>query len=247
MDVLQHAVGIVRRLDAEVAAVLFVPGGGQIGHAKIIVEQRLLQFESHEDVEVIGHFVGLGADQRGPHVVDCEIEVVERDIGERFVEGRLGKWIEVLPETAAAADQIFPHPRLRFVDAERDGFAGGETVAFFGQALVVDAVARFVQDAEEAAGEIVLVVARGEAGVVRSEAAAEGMMGDVEPAGLEIEADRFGGLRPNDFCNSMGKRRLRISVFGRRGLAAISATSGTSSSRRAARTWRTSEVRAPGS
>ena len=42
--------------------------------------------------------------------------------------------------------------------------------------------------------------------------------------------------RPNDFCSSTGKRRLRISVFGRRELAAISATSGTSSSRRAART-----------
>ena len=64
----------------------------------------------------------------------------------------------------------------------------------FGQALIVDAVARFVEDAEEAAGEFVFVVARGEAGVVGADAAAEGMMGDVEAAGLEVEADGGGGL-----------------------------------------------------
>ena len=194
VDVLQDAAGVGGRLDAEVLAVFFVPGGGEIGDAELVVEEGLLEFETHEDVEVVGDFVGFGTDERGADVVDREIEVALRHVGERFAEGGLCEGIEVLPETAAATDEVFPHARLRFVDAERDGFAGGEAVGVFGEALIVDAVARFVEDAEEAAGEFVFVVAGGEAGVVRADAAAEGMMGDVEAAGLEVEADGGGGL-----------------------------------------------------
>ena len=64
-----------------------------------------------------------------------------------------------------------------------------------GQALVVEAVAGLVQDAEERVAEVVLVVARGHAHVAGAEAGAERVDADVEPAGVEVEADRRGGLR----------------------------------------------------
>src|SRR5437867_2763300 len=67
-----------------------------------------------------------------------------------------------------------------------------------GQALFVDAVARFVQDAEEAFGEMPRVVARGQAYVAGAGGAAKGVRGDVEPAGGEIEADGRRGRLAED-------------------------------------------------
>src|SRR5688500_13054637 len=62
------------------------------------------------------------------------------------------------------------------------------------QALLVEPVARFMEDAKEGVAEVVQVVARGDPHVARPSAAAEGMIGHVEPAGGEVEADRGGGL-----------------------------------------------------
>ena len=59
-----------------------------------------------------------------------------------------------------------------------------------GQALLVDAVAGLVQDAEEAFVEVARIVARGDAAVAGADAAAERVRRDVQPAGGEVEADR---------------------------------------------------------
>ena len=55
--------------------------------------------------------------------------------------------------------------------------------------LFVNAVARFVQDAEEGLVEVARIVARGEPAIAGADAAAEGMHRGVEPAGVEVEAD----------------------------------------------------------
>lgn len=47
------------------------------------------------------------------------------------------------------------------------------------EALVVDAVPRFVQHAEEGGGEKPLVVPRGDAAIARAMAATKGMMRDI--------------------------------------------------------------------
>ena len=74
MHVLQHAAAVVRRRNAQVLPILLVPRLGQIGRLKLAVEQRPLQLEADEDVQVVRGFVGLDANQRRPHVVDGEIE-----------------------------------------------------------------------------------------------------------------------------------------------------------------------------
>ena len=96
----------------------------------------------------------------------------------------------MLPKRPAAADEVFPHPRLRLVDAERHRLAGRQAELVGPQALLVDAVPRFVHRAEQRAGEEIFVVARRESHVARAVGATERMVRDVEPARVEIETDR---------------------------------------------------------
>ena len=110
----------------------------------------------------------------------------------------------MLPERAAAADQVLPHPRLRFVNAERHGLAGRQAVAVGPQALLVDAVARFVQRAEERAGKEVLVVARREPHVARAVRRAERMGRDVEPPAVKSKPIAADACLPNCFLHGDG-------------------------------------------
>src|SRR5690349_21060489 len=87
---------------------------------------------------------------------------------------------EVFPEAAGAADEVFPHSRLAFVDAEGDIVAAGGAEMFGGQALGVHGVAGLVEGAEERIGEIVFVVTGGDAGVAGDDAAGKGVERDVQ-------------------------------------------------------------------
>jgi len=78
------------------------------------------------------------------------------------------------------------------VDAEGDGLAGGEVEVGGGEALLVEAMAGFVHDAEEGGGEVVLFVAGGEADVSGPEGGAEGVGGGVNAALFEVEAEGLG-------------------------------------------------------
>ena len=64
---------------------------------------------------------------------------------------------------------------------------------FGGQALLVEGVAGLVEDAEERLVEVVRGVARRDPAVAGAEAAAKRVGRLVEPAGVEVEADRGGG------------------------------------------------------
>ena len=92
---------------------------GRSATARSPDEQRQFQLEPQGDVQVVRRLVRLDADERRPHVVDREVERVERHVGERRWERLLQAREEVLPERPAAADLVLPQPRLRFVDAER--------------------------------------------------------------------------------------------------------------------------------
>ena len=80
------------------------------------------------------------------------------------------------------------------MDAEGDGVANRGAVEFLREVLVVESVAAFVQDPIQRAGEIALVVARGEARVFWTEPRAERMRRGVNAACLEIEAEGGGDL-----------------------------------------------------
>ena len=84
------------------------------------------------------------------------------------------------------------------------------------QALLVDAVAGFVQDAEERLAEMLRVVARCDPAVVRAKGHAEGMDRHVQPAPAEVEPDPAGGLASQRRRPSTEYRRARIEASGRR-------------------------------
>ena len=96
----------------------------------------------------------------------------------------------MFPEGPAAADLVFPEARLRFVNAQRDGAAQGKAELGGVESLVVDAVARLVEDAKEALVEFARLVAGGEPAIARTDAAAKRVSSDVEAAGAEVESDR---------------------------------------------------------
>jgi len=97
--------------------VFFVPGARQLGGAQLVVDQCLFQLKSDQDVEVVSRLVGFHTDQRRPNVVDGPIEILRRHVCQRFGESFLSVTVEALPESAAAADQVFPQARLGFMNS----------------------------------------------------------------------------------------------------------------------------------
>ena len=66
-----------------------------------------LQLKAQEDVQVVGHFVGLGADQRRLDFVDRKVENLQGyalEYGKDF----LSPLIEEPPEPQGAPHQVFP-------------------------------------------------------------------------------------------------------------------------------------------
>src|SRR5262245_7010101 len=70
------------------------------------------------------------------------------------------------------------------------------------QVLFVDAVPAFVQDAEERLVEVLRVVARGEGAITGAGARAKRVGRNVEPAGLEVEADDLRRFAPESLLFS---------------------------------------------
>jgi hypothetical protein len=68
-------------------------------------------------VKVVGDLVRVGADQRAFHLVDRAVESPQRYIPELVREGVTELGIKMLPEAAAAADDVLPKPRLALVHA----------------------------------------------------------------------------------------------------------------------------------
>lgn len=154
-------------------------------------------------MEVVGSFVGLDADGSIGGAVDGGEELVEGDFSQ-MREEFLGARIPLFPEGARAANVVFPEAGLGFVDAEGDGLAGGEMEVGGGEALLVEAVAGFVHDAEEGGGEVVVFVAGGEADVGGAEGSTEGVLGGIDTALGEFEAKGFGDFAVEGFLGPDG-------------------------------------------
>ena len=80
------------------------------------------------------------------------------------------------------------------MDAQTARFPGRLAPFLMIQALVVQAVSGFMEDAVQGRAEVVFVVAGGESGVERSQSGAEWMGGGIDAAGGEIESDGGGDL-----------------------------------------------------
>ena len=56
--------GVVRHVDAEVVLHPRVPRLGQVVERQSARDELLLELEAQDDVQVVGHLVGLDADER---------------------------------------------------------------------------------------------------------------------------------------------------------------------------------------
>ncbi len=98
------------------------------------------------------------------------------------------------PERVAAAHEVLPQTRLRFMDPQRGVGAGRQAVLLRPQALFVDRVPGLVEDPEKGRREELCVIASGDAAVVRPHASAEWMMSNIEASAAEIKPNLLCGL-----------------------------------------------------
>ncbi len=218
MDILQHAVLGLGRDHAQVGPVALVPGLGQIAHGQTAFEHGQLEVEADHDVEVVGHLVGVGADERALDLVDRPVELLEGHRAELLGEGCLEQRVVVPPEGARAADQVLPQARLALVDAR--GGAAGQDGAVVGRvdALLVHGVPRLVQGAEEALGQVVLVEAGGDAHIAAREPDREGVGGLVLAPPAEVVAEVAGDLLAEGLLLSLGEVAAQAAIVGGRPL-----------------------------
>ena len=179
-------------------------------NGEISLQEFCFQFKAQEDVEVIGDFIGLDADEGAFHRVRSPpalLVVVASEVGKSLDEvGPPG-----FPEGAGAADTVFPKAGLGFVNTEGGGLAQGGTDLRFGETLIVETVAGLVEDPVEGDHEVGFVVTGGHAGIARTKARAEGVGAGVEPAGSRIESD-FGQEGLEEFP-LVGARVVTAKVF----------------------------------
>src|SRR5829696_5598901 len=180
MHVLEHADGIVRRLDAEVLLHPLVPDLRQVSEIEGAGQELLLELEAEDDVEVVGRLVRLDPDQRRLDPVDRAVPVVDRRAADRCRERRLQLREEVPPEREAAADHVLPHPALRLMEAERGAMRERRPLQLAGDAVLVEAVSRFVHRPEEPV-EVVLEVTGRQPDVRDRDRRGERMDSGVEP------------------------------------------------------------------
>ena len=189
MDVLQHAVGVAFGDDAEQRPRFLPPGIGQVVHLQVAVDHAALQREAQQDVQVVGHLVGLDADERRLHGVDRAVEPIQVHVGQSR-ETRLKLRVEVLPERPPAADQVLPEPRLGLADAERGAGAQRAGGQFRRDAQPVQAVAALVDGPEHARAQQIGVEARGEPAVGGTQRGGKRVGGHVQATRAGRESQR---------------------------------------------------------
>lgn len=190
VDVLQAAVGVLGDLQAEGFLKLLVPIRRHVGHGELALDQFHLDLKAQDDMQIIGDLVRLDPDEGWLDVVYRTRDLRGREPAQ-FRKMFACDGMPVLPEGFAPADVIFPEPRLRFMDAERNRLPKWCSVMFGRQSLIVKPVASLVHDAIKRLREIGLVVTRGEPAVVQTQPAAKWMRRGVNPSRGKIKTHRL--------------------------------------------------------
>ena len=92
VDILQDAVAVIWRDNSKVCFEAFVPGFGQVADRQGAFEQLQFKIEAQHDMQVVGHLVCVGADERAFNLVDGAIELIERDALKLFGELQPAVW-----------------------------------------------------------------------------------------------------------------------------------------------------------
>ena len=166
VDVLQHALGVVRHVDPQVVVHPAVPLLGQLLERELVVEHRLLELEAEDDVQVVGRLVRLDPDQRRLDEVGLAVPLLGVVAGELGCSScRRGKKCR---QNGSERPTRFSHIRLcdSCMPSETPRASGLRSSVWVDLALV-EAVAELVHRPEEAA-EMLGEVARRDADVGRS-------------------------------------------------------------------------------
>src|SRR3954452_12152370 len=106
----------------------------------------------------------------------------------------LKDWQCVIEEWTRAADQVFNHAALRFVEVKRAAATDDRPCERGIDAVFVQAVTSFVKGSEESAGNIVFVIARGYTDIVHVHCRFEGMDCFIESPGIVASTHGAGEL-----------------------------------------------------
>src|SRR5437588_3578424 len=111
----------------------------------------------------------------------------------------------MLPETVAACHHVFPEPRLALMNAGRDTLSERCAIERSADTLLVHGVTGLVQRREQRVAKVVLAHAGGDADVASGKPGAERMMGEVEPAALEIVTQTLRNMQGKIELGCFGK------------------------------------------
>jgi len=112
VNILEHTFRVVRWREAQILPHLGVPGLGEIRDSQRPLDERQLELDAKHDVQVVCRFVGLDANQRRLHTVDCRVKRAGRDAAELRRTGGLQPREEVFPEGERPADHVLPEAAL---------------------------------------------------------------------------------------------------------------------------------------
>ena len=142
-------------------------------------------------MERIGCLIGIDADEAALDAVNVGEDIIKAPAGDGGVSQMLAQHGHgPFPEGGIAGQLLFNKQALAFMGRHAAGLAHGPVRPLLGQALLIKAVAGFMENAHEGGEEFTRGVARGHAHI-GGHAAAEGMVRDIKAAMGEIKTDGF--------------------------------------------------------
>ena len=149
MDVLQYAIPIVFCPQSQIRLVARVPRFRQISNGQLPFEQCQFKIKPEHNVQIVGDFVGICADQRAFDLINRPIKLVQRDLLELVRETLPEQRVVVLPEGAAPSDLILPETRLALMHPGRDAISQGRRFQIAVNPLFIEGMPGLVQRAEK--------------------------------------------------------------------------------------------------
>src|SRR2546423_3464752 len=198
VDVLEDAGARIRHVYAEVGVHPLVEGLRQVARLEPAREERPLELEAQDDVQVVRDLVRVDPRERGPDPVHRAEEPVGLDVAEareRPPQVVVGE----APERAAAADEVLPHPALRLVQRRRRAGRERRPRERRRDLPFVETAPELLDRGEDPA-EVRLPEVRRQPDVGDPQARREGMLAVVEPPGAAVrpapleQVDREGPL-----------------------------------------------------
>ena len=165
---------------------LLAPDIGQVPDRERTGNQRLLDLVAHDDMQRIGHLVGLDADQARLDLMDQGQKCLKAEIRtEMRIEFRQGE----NPEGGRARQLHLDEKALALMQGHAARPSRWQMRQGFREVLLIKPVTCLVQGSHQRTQELPVAIARGQPHIARH-AATERMQRDRQAAMLEIEAQR---------------------------------------------------------